>query len=744
MLNVSLRNNAIFVPASDQHPSGEMTPASGAFVSELDKYGYEVSEQLLHVLNGCNEQQLNKIADALRDAFGIGLNWSALVRGWQTPTGESVADHLVTLFVNAGVVDLPSVTLPCGHRIPEGTFPLQRYTGCPFCGKPFVISDYTFVGQGSKKKILSLWSEDDLQNLMRSLLESKVPLDATATDSLRQLLNAFPLPDDVDVTIREVRIVIASVLMERGDTDAALKWLHTPTDLLRLVWYQRTGSLRIVPPKVYRTLQTDVNRDGASHGAPRGGVEDVMGRLKLKFSRSFSKWVAWWFENLPMTPEAMCEDMHSHRGMWVRMIRALRLAEYARRPEMQRLARLLDLFYRGDYRVWQGLVDQAVRDGDAQRAFMLLRQRPGAFARSLFSMIARFGLEPTLEAFEPVLQDVAPRILLSLSSVAEIYFLNPEGTRSVGAPGLRKVAVELPKAVRKLSDQERTEIIVALNELYVKAMEVRFAKEPRPDGSIYIAPELYSVPVPVGERTTVKSDLPPAYQGQRFAVEGDAVRLFLQWGVGLPAQWLDMDLSAVIVGDNGRREECAYYNLAFSGARHSGDIRQIPDQVGTAEYVELELPRLEADGWKYAAFTCNAYSSTQLDPRLVVGWMSSAYPMAVSDSTGVAYDPSTVQHIVRISEGNLMRGLVFGFLDIKARTIYWLEMPLTSRIAAQLNTQAIEAYIRRLKARPTIGRMLADKAAIQGTPIATTPQEAVKVFDADWAYNAADVAAELL
>ena len=124
--------------------------------------------------------------------------------------------------------------------------------------------------------------------------------------------------------------------------------------------------------------------------------------------------------------------------------------------------------------------------------------------------------------------------------------------------------------------------------------------------------------------------------------------------------------------------------------------------------------------------------------------MSSVYPMAVSDSTGVAYDPSTVQHIVRISEGNLMRGLVFGFLDIKARTIYWLEMPLTSRIAAQLNTQAIEAYIRRLKARPTIGRMLADKAAIQGTPIATTPQEAVKVFNADWAYNAADVAAELL
>lgn len=741
---IALRHNAIFVPLAEQNPSAEMTPESAAFVSMLGQYGYEVSEELLHVLNGCPPERLEAIAAHIRKAYNVGLNWSALVRGWQRPTGESVVDHLITMFVNLGVVDLPSVTLPCGHKIPEGTFPIERYTGCPFCGKPFTTSDYVFTGQGSTKKVLELWSEMDMASLMRSLLESKVPLDATATDNLRLLLERFPVPEDVEITVKETRTLAADILLNNKDIAGALSLLRTPTDLLRLVWYRRTGSLRIVPPKVYRRLQKSTRRDGYNHANPRGGVEEVVSKLPLKFGRAFAKAVAGWLNALPASPESLCEDMHKRRGMWVRMIRALRLSEYARKPGMEKLARLLDLFYRGDYRVWQGEVDRAIAERNGERAFGLLRERPGIFARSLFRLIGAFGLRPTLEAFEPVLGDVAPRILLGLSTVAEEYFLAPEGRRSVGAPGMRRVTVELPESIRALSTEQRTDIIVALNELYVKAMEQRFAGQAAPATPIYIEPELFDIPVPSGERSTVASDLPPAYQGQRFKVEGDAVRIFLQWGVGLPAQWLDMDLSAVVVKAGGERTDCAYYNLSFAGARHSGDIRQIPDQVGTAEYVELDIPTLLKEGYVYAAFTCNAYSSTTLDPRLVVGWMDSRHPMAVSDATGVAYDPSTVQHMVRISTTNLMRGLIFGFMDLRERFIYWVEMPLTSRIAAQLNPADIMAYIRRLRARPTIGQMLQDRAAIQHTPLTDDPAAAATAYTTRWAYDPAAVAKELL
>ena len=50
----------------------------------------------------------------------------------------------------------------------------------------------------------------------------------------------------------------------------------------------------------------------------------------------------------------------------VRFIRALRLAEYAKKPEMEQLRVLLDRFYREDYSVWQGELDQYREQGNAE------------------------------------------------------------------------------------------------------------------------------------------------------------------------------------------------------------------------------------------------------------------------------------------------------------------------------------------------------------------------------------------
>lgn len=72
--------------------------------------------------------------------------------------------------------------------------------------------------------------------------------------------------------------------------------------------------------------------------------------------------------------------------------------------------------------------------------------------------------------------------------------------------------------------------------------------------------------------------------------------------------------------------------MKATGAKHGGDIRAIPDMVGTAEYIELSLPELAEAGAKYVTFTANAYSCGALSPNLVVGWMNSAYPMKVSEN----------------------------------------------------------------------------------------------------------------
>ena len=259
--------------------------------------------------------------------------------------------------------------------------------------------------------------------------------------------------------------------------------------------------------------------------------------------------------------------------------------------------------------------------------------------------------------------------------------------------------------------------------------------------SMYIDPMLFHIPLAIGDRSETIQDTSCALQGTRFPVKGDKVRLFMQWGKGLPAQHLDMDLSCHITLPS-TTEVCSFFNLQAIGAKHSGDIRSIPNKKGTAEYIELDLNELNRVGAEYVAFTCNAYSNGTISPNLVVGWMNSAYPMKISERTGVAYDPSCVQHQVRISQ-SLQKGLVFGVLKVKEREIVWLEIPFGGQTILSLDTQTIEKYLDKLEAKTTVGELLAVKAQAQGLKLVDIP-EADEIYTREWALNTAAVTKLLL
>ena len=286
----------------------------------------------------------------------------------------------------------------------------------------------------------------------------------------------------------------------------------------------------------------------------------------------------------------------------------------------------------------------------------------------------------------------------------------------------------------------------AVDGLYRASMARRFAAQGSEDckssptaKTIFIDPSLYNIPVSVGDRSATIQDTSCSLMGLHFPVEGDAVRLFLQWGKGLHAQHLDMDLSARVVLPDNEIAECAYYNLTCVGAKHSGDIRSIPEMVGTAEYIELSLPELEAAEAKYVAFTCNAYSAGAMSPNLVVGWMDSANPMKISEEKGVAYDPSCVQHSIRISEGNLSKSLVFGVLDVAKREIIWLEMPFTAQTMRGADGASIEALLHKLEAKLSIGQLLDMKVKAQNLTMVENAEDADEAYTYEWALNPAEV-----
>ena len=735
LLKVSIRQNAIFIPKDEIVASKtELTQTTLALTTNLRKIGYTVSEDLLHTMNSMAPNKAIEIFDTMKEVFGINLNWAPLVKGWDTPTGETRLDHIVTLFANIFKSN-KGTRLQCGHLIPDNTFPLERYNGCPFCGTPFQLAKIENFGQGSKLKVLELWTEDNPTAYLKDLLESRTALDATQVDSLKILVKELSLPD-ADITMKETQIVVLDALVEKGEYEKGQQYISSPTDILRYLWYKKTGFLQIVEPKtiIKRTAQNNAH---ITHFLDKSkkAESDKKADLKLKYNREECKMVATWLNSLNMDVEKACEIMHPKRGMWVRFIRALRLPEYAKRPNFGYLKDLLDVFYNQAYTVYQGEVEQSRIKVDAEKAFTLLKQRPGLFARSLFANMLWFGDDETLAAFEEVMDKVPMRLLFTLNMYAQTYF-DPNAQRMVRPLGGTSKRIGANKLVSIYIDDQLKAMISKVEDLCVKAVSNRFKQISTESKTIYIDPMLFNIPLSIGDRSETIQDASCALMGTRFPVEGNAIRLFMQWGKGLPAQHLDMDVSCHITLSH-KTEVCSYYNLTASGAKHSGDIRSIPDKVGTAEYIELDINELTRVGAQYVTFTCNAYSNGAISPNMVVGWMNSAYPMKISEKTGVAYDPSCVQHQVRVSKG-LSKGLVFGVLDVAAREIIWLEMPFGGQTVANMDARNIEAFLTKLRSKTTIGNLLAIKAQAQNIEIIDT-ENADEVYSMQWAMNTAAV-----
>lgn len=126
---VALRYRAVFLNINREgiKMQSEQTAPVMAFVLRLKENGYCVSEELLHALNAVPANRLAEITECINEVMGVKLNWAPLVKGWKVPTGETLADHLITWIANifGEKAGFKGTTLPCGHLIPEGLFLLS-------------------------------------------------------------------------------------------------------------------------------------------------------------------------------------------------------------------------------------------------------------------------------------------------------------------------------------------------------------------------------------------------------------------------------------------------------------------------------------------------------------------------------------------------------------------------------------------------------------------------------------------
>lgn len=405
LLKVSLRQQAVFIPdTSEKITQKILRETTSVLMANLAKLGFGVSENLLRALNETTPTFQANLLDTFREVMNVNKNWTPLVKGWDVPTGESVVDHIMTFFANA--FQAKGTRLQCGHIIPADTFPLERYNGCPFCGTPFEFGKLKLLGQGSQLKVLDLWTEKDVDDFLSNLLTSKTALDATQMDSLQLLLEKLPIPQ-VEIGMKETLMAVIDICVAQNQPEKVQRLFTSPTDIMRYLWYKHTGFFQIVAPKTIAKRKSKNSRH--MHTPSDNSVQAKSAAtetLKLKYNRRQCLMIASWLNNLPLSAEKACEMMHPKRSMWVRFIRALRLAEYSKRKGFEKLRTLLNVFYHQDYEVWQAQVNHYRQQNDVNNTMALLKQRPGLFARSLFAQMLWFGKDDVVTAFSEIIDQV--------------------------------------------------------------------------------------------------------------------------------------------------------------------------------------------------------------------------------------------------------------------------------------------------------------------------------------------------
>ena len=173
-------------------------------------------------------------------------------------------------------------------------------------------------------------------------------------------------------------------------------------------------------------------------------------------------------------------------------------------------------------------------------------------------------------------------------------------------------------------------------------------------------------------------------------------------------------------------------------------MRGFPNNVGTAEFIELDIPKLQEIGICQVVFFANSFTPGEIRANAMMGWMASENPMTVDDETGVAFDPSAVQFMLKVPDNMLAKGLLFGVLDVNRREVTYIESSTNGQEIDDLKFHELRTAINAYKHMLTIAQALRMLAEARGmTVIAELPADGghsdIDIYDRQWALDRARV-----
>ena len=588
----------------------------GALLKNIESLGYTFSSELLDFVSSLSLEEVtvfyNQLVNDLKEMVGANVKYKPMYPNFPTQVMNASEAEL---YFNAMMHYFGSWI---GIRI------LPKYEK----------EEREELKDDIKLKIIDIGNEDDFNSIFTNLISSKTSISKTDKEDVEWFVKEYE-NSIIDIMPKEIpfkeNIVLMTGLLIKYNLDVDIflsQKIKTATDVLRLAAFLSDGDISLAQVTRFK-----------------------------KFSRKERRMLLTALENC----KNITEDMLRYGERWKRLGERLHPFEYKKNINTHKAFKVL--FNKEKFSTFASKVEIALKNNEIEKAAILLKKRPGEFARRIDNMV-RLSDDPKIiiDIFKDIAEKVSSNVLLQVMShfkyrndKAEIRTFFPKG--DIGK--IQAIDNILPEIKNKYCNR-----IVKICE---KALVKKY-KSLKSLGKVYIDEKLKDYHIPFAMRSASKS-LKTIARGSRYDLpDGEVIRFFLWWKDG--EQRTDLDLSIIgLDEDHNWKVQISYTNLREMGAYHSGDITSAPK--GASEFVDVPVQGFIDKGIRYVmmsvfSFTSQSYCDL---PDCFAGVMARQKP-----KSGEIYEPATVDNKLDLTADTTI--CIPMIVDLIDKKVIWTDLAL--------------------------------------------------------------------
>ncbi len=585
----------------------------GTILKNIENLGYTFSEDLIERLRKFSLEELtvfySELVEDLREMVGAYREYSPMYPNFPQQVMDTTEARL---YINAII-----------HYITNQLPDYEKKERLPLL-------------DNVNLKVIDLGTPEDFESIFTKLVSSNASLSEQDKTDVKWFVENYH--DDVyrlmpaEISIKETIAYVGGLLVSNTEESEKFlsKYIKTATDVLRLATAMSDGDVSLAANTKFITFKRPARRI-------------LLGLL----------------ENCAN----LTEDMLRWKKRWIRLGEKLHAGEHA--EKFSRSFAAFDVL-RNDkpFETFNGKIERALIEKDAEKVIDLLETRAGDFARRLDHLLRLDEAKQTqvLEKFAARAGQISTPVLLQVKTHFK-HRNEPQEFRTFFPKG----DVAKVQAIENNLPFLTEEICAEAAEICKNALIERFAKL-EPLGKCFLDERLKNYLVPFSQRSASKA-LKTLVRGSRIDLpEANVIRFFLWWKNGTDRT--DIDLSAALYdAEFNYKDIVSYYNLKNYGGHHSGDIVDAPD--GAAEFIDIDIAKTIEMGVRYVVMSLNSYTQQPYCdlPECFAGWMT-----RVHADSGEIFEPRTVENKIDIaSDTHICLPMIIDLIENK---VIWTDIAL--------------------------------------------------------------------